>query len=158
MIYRLIGVAAVIAALAVGWYTTHLRLGKSNTERDNALASLVISGNLIAAERKNIANANRRATEYQTDRNTSNAELEKLRSCVADLSCGVRINTVYQSVPGSPSATTGTAGADAGHCRISEQDYIDLRDKIALTSDRYKALQRELTARSSPDYCQVKTP
>lgn len=156
MIYRLLAIGGVIAVLAVGWYITHLKLDSSNKARDDALASLVISGNLIAKERENLANANRRATAYQDDRNISNAELEKLRNCVADKSCGVRVVTIHQPVPDTGTSPAGTTGTDAGHCRVDEQDYLNLRDRIAIVADRYKALQREVIARSSPDYCQTK--
>lgn len=110
---------------------------------------------LLEKERQNAADAALRAQQFYQDVEKDNAELEKLRACVANNTCGVRI--AKGACPKLPSAGTnagGTEAADAADRKQLEQDYFRLIESIKLTKSRYEWMQRELIARSHPQYCQ----
>lgn len=109
---------------------------------------------VLSKERQNAADAALLAQQFYQDVEKDNAELEKLRACVANNTCGVRI--AKGACPKLPSAGTnagGTEEADAADRKQLEQDYFRLIESIKLTKSRYEWMQRDLIARSDPGYC-----
>lgn len=110
---------------------------------------------VLSKERQNAAEAALRAQQFYQDVEKDNVELEKLRACVANNTCGVRI--AKGACPKLPSTGTNAGGAeaaDAADRKQLEQDYFRLLESIKLTKSRYEWMQRELIARSDPGYCQ----
>lgn len=126
-------------------------LARVKLERDNAVAAAKAADEVLIKERQEAKEQNDRLALLQADKRAADEELERLTDCVANLTCGVRVKTVRITVPQADPGAAGTPRTDAGHCEISGQDYRDLRAAIALTEVRYKALQRELIARSSAE-------
>ena len=148
-IYGAVVGAFVLMGVAV--WTLDARLDTVKTERDNAVDTAKATDGVLREERTEAREANDRMAQLQADKRASDEKLQVLTDCVANLTCGVRVKTVRVTVPQAEPGTTGVTGADAGHCEISGPDYRDLRAAIALTADRYRALQRELIARSQQE-------
>ena len=109
---------------------------------------------LLERERQNAAEAALRAQQFYQDVEKDNAELEKLRACVANNTCGVRIaKGACPKLPSPGANAGGTEAADAADRRQLEQYYFRLIESIRLTKSRYEWMQRELIARSDPGYC-----
>lgn len=110
---------------------------------------------VLGKERQNATEAALRSKPFYQQVERNNAELERLRACVANNTCGVRI--AKGACPKLPSAGTdarGTEATDAADRAIFEQDWLNLLESIKLTKSRYEWMQRELIARSNPKYCQ----
>lgn len=109
---------------------------------------------VLTKERQNAAEAALRAQKFYQDVEKDNAELEKLRACVANNTCGVRIaKGACPKLPGAGTNAGGAEAADAADRKQLEQDYFRLIESIKLTKSRYEWMQRELIARSDPGYC-----
>lgn len=110
---------------------------------------------LLEKERQNATEAALRAQQFYQDVEKDNAELEKLRDCVANNTCGVRIaKGACPKLPNSNANAGGAEAADAADRRELEENYFRLLEEIKLTKSRYEWMQRELIARSDPKYCQ----
>lgn len=118
---------------------------------------IVQSEALVAKERQNAAEVALRAQKFYEDKQNDQTELDSLRACVADKSCGVRV--VKGACPVLPRASTDAGGAeanDAADRRQFEQDYFRLVGSIKETKRLYNWMQQELIARAKPDACQPK--
>jgi hypothetical protein len=157
-LYLAIGAFAVLGALA--WHYNHLIDSNKQLRTDLSArtAELEQSQALIIKERQIAAEVGLRAQKFYEQRSKDDEELEKLRTCYADKSCWprVRVKTYCPAVSGA-SADSGTPqeasaelGEDAG------RNLLLLRSQIKEVTTTYKALQDELAARSTPDYCQPK--
>lgn len=146
--------AAVLAGVA--WHYQHLI--KSNTKLESALElkqiELEQSQAIIAKERQNAAEVALRAQKFYEDKQHDQTELDNLRKCVSDKSCGVRVvKGACPVLSGYDSTTGGAEAANAADRRQFEQDYFSLVASIKETKRRYEWMQAELIARSHPDYC-----
>jgi len=109
---------------------------------------------VLTKERQNATEAALRAQQFYQDVEKDNAELEKLRACVANNTCGVRIaKGACPKLPSTGTDAGGTEAADAADRERFKQDYFRLVESIKLTKSRYEWMQRELIARSDPGYC-----
>lgn len=148
--------AAVLAGFA--WHYQHLI--KSNTKLESALElkqiELEQSQAIIDKERQNAAELALRAQKFYEDKQHDQTELDNLRKCVADKSCGVRVvKGACPVLSGTNSTTGGAEAADAADRKQFEQDYFSLVESIKETKRRYDWMQSELIARSHPDYCKA---
>lgn len=143
----------IISGLAWG---LKQQLDLAESQRDTAQAHLSAVNDILAAERQNLREAESRAAEYQLQRDQSNESNEAMRACIADKSCGVRVNVVYRTVRDPDTRTCGAVEADAESQRELEQNYLSLDRELSLMEDNYRALQQELIVRSHPDYCRTK--
>jgi hypothetical protein len=109
---------------------------------------------VLSKERQNATEAALLAQQFYQDVEKDNAELEKLRACVANNTCGVRIaKGACPKLPSTGTDAGGTEAADAADRKQLEQDYFRLFESIKLTKSRYEWMQRELISRSDPGYC-----
>lgn len=109
---------------------------------------------LLEKERQNATEAALRAQQFYSDVEKDNAELERLRACVANNTCGVRIaKGACPKLPSTSADAGGTEAANAADRAKFEQDYFSLLESIKITKSRYEWLQRELIARSDTGYC-----
>lgn len=137
------------------YVTTENERLKSDLSAANA--SLEQLQAIIAKERQNAAEAALRAQKFYEDKQNDQKELDDLRNCVANKSCGVRVvRGACPAMPSSTAAAGGTEAADAADRRQFEQDYFNLLASIKETKRRYDWMQQELIARSAPDYCRAK--
>lgn len=117
-------------------------------------ADLEQSQAIIDKERQNAAEVALRAQKFYEDKQHDQTELDSLRACVADKSCGVRVvRGACPAVPGANSNAGGAEADDAADRRQFEQDYFRLVESIKETKRRYGWMQKELIARSAPNYC-----
>lgn len=153
--FYLIAVAAVLVAAAY-WRYDYVMDRNADLETDlaEAKSSLEQSQAIINKERQNAAEVALRAQKFYEDKQHDQTELDSLRKCVADKSCGVRVvRGACPTMPSSASASGGAETTDAADRRQFEQDYISLVASIKETKRRYDWMQQELIARSHPDYC-----
>lgn len=109
---------------------------------------------VLSKERQNATEAALRAQQFYQDVEKDNAELEKLRACVANNTCGVRIaKGACPKLPHSSANAGGAETTDATDRREFEENYFRLLEEIKLTKSRYEWMQRELITRSDPKYC-----
>lgn len=151
--------APVVLIAAALWRYDYVTTQNANLNRDlsNAKDALEQSENLLAKERQNAAEVALRAQKFYEDKQHDQNELDSLRKCVSDKSCGVRV--VKGACPIMPATSSDTGGAEATYAadRIQfEQDYISLINSIKETKRLYNWMQQELIARSHPNYCQPK--
>jgi len=150
------GAAAVLIILIGLAWGLKQQLDLAESQRDTAQAQLSAVNDILAAERQNLIDAESRAAEYQSQRDQSNDANEAMRACIADKSCGVRVNVVYRTVRDPDTGTCGAVEADAESQRELNQNYLSLDRELSLMEDNYRALQQELIVRSHPDYCRTK--
>lgn len=111
---------------------------------------------IITKERQNSAKSAASAKKAYEDKQHDQTELDNLRKCVADKSCGVRVvKGACPVLPGTNSTAGGAEATDAADRRQFEQDYFSLVASIKETKRRYDWMQQELIARSHPDYCKA---
>lgn len=156
-IYIAIGVLIVIGLGA--WRYDYLVTSNSDLKRDlsAANANLEQSNSLLIKERQNAAKSALSAKKAYEEKQNDQIELDRLRKCVADKSCGVRV--VRGACPAMPSSTATAGGIEATYAADRgkfEQDYFSLLESIKETKRRYDWMQAELIARSHPDYCNAK--
>lgn len=151
--------AGVVALLALAYWrydyvtdqNTKLKADLSDTK-----ARLEQSESILIKERQNAAEVALRAQKFYEDKANDDKELDSLRTCVANKSCGVRVvKGACLAMPSSTSATGGTEATDAADRKQFEQDYFSLVASIKETERRFNWMQQELIARSSPDYCKA---
>lgn len=142
------------AGLYVWWLND--RFDTVTKQRDAANQVAEGLNDVLLAERINLAEARERADQYQAERDKSNEANKAMRDCIANKSCGVRVNVVYRTVRDPNTGACGTIEADAESQRELEQNYLSLDAELSLMEDNYAALQRELVVRSAPDYCKAK--
>jgi len=112
---------------------------------------------LIEKERKLVNEASDREQKTAQEHEAKYAEFKKLTDCIADRSCGVVVrNFCPAKVSNTTTSGSGASKADAANTRQLEQDYLHLIEQIGIVEVNYAALQREVIARSKPDYCQPK--
>jgi prophage endopeptidase len=138
---------ALAAACAAGWAANGWRLNAKHTEQDLARTKEALRlieqrdalGERLAAQNdKHLEELGK--AQYETNR---------LRTCLADGTCGLRIvEGACPAMPG-PSASSGVdSGTGAGPSTVAGQAYIALREGIDLTEAKLNACQVELRARS----------
>jgi hypothetical protein len=151
-------IAALVVSLCASLYGLYWQVqesGKLKAEISQYEQLVKAKDALIAKERKNAAEVALRAQKFYEDKQNDQKELDDLRNCVANKSCGVRVvRGACPAMPGTNSTARGTEAADAADRRQFEQDYIGLVASIKETKRRYDWMQAELIARSAPDYCQ----
>lgn len=85
----------------------------------------------------------------------ANDETERLRSCIADGTCGLRIRTqcpaTAASVPGTPTSARVDSGAGADLAPDARQNYFALRSAIVNTERKLAACQDILKGRTNVD-------
>lgn len=145
-----------LCASLYGLYWQVQQSGKLKSEISQYEQLVKARDALITKERQNAAEVALRAQKFYEDKKNDQKELDDLRNCVANKSCGVRV--VRGACPAMPSSTTAAGGVEAADAadRIQfEQDYISLVASIKETKRRYEWMQSELIARSHPDYCKA---
>lgn len=150
--------APVVLIIAGLWRYDYITTQNERIKADlsAATAELEQSQAIITKERKNATEAALRAQKFYEEKLHDKTELESLRACVADKSCGVRVvRGACPHVPGSTPNAGGTEAADAADRRQFEQDYFALLESIKETRRLYNWMQRELISRSAPDYCKA---
>lgn len=156
-VYLALGAAALVLAAYIRYeYVTEQN---DRLRVDLRSAELIIeqSRGLLIKERQNAAQAALSAQKAYEVKQNDKIELDRLRRCVADKSCGVRIvKGACPAMPSSNSNAGGTEAADAADRRVFEQDYFNLLESIKETKMLYNWMQQENIARSHPDYCQPK--
>lgn len=143
------GILALAAACAAGWAANGWRLGAQRSEEELARAQealrLIEQRDALGAELA--AQNDKNLKELGKAKNETN----RLRTCIADGSCGLRIvEGACPAMPG-PAASPGLdSGAGAGPSATVGQAYIALREGIDLAAAQLNACQVELKARSAP--------
>lgn len=153
-IIAVLGVSLCVSLYGLYWQVQNS--GKLKSEISQYEQMVKAKDALIAKERKNAAEVALRAQKFYEDKQNDQKELDDLRNCVANKSCGVRV--VRGACPAMPSSATAAGGvetADAADRRQFEQDYISLVASIKETRRLYEWMQAELIARSHPDYCKA---
>lgn len=156
MISKYLAGGAVIAIVVLG-LSLKIAMGEAKEAKRDLANEKLARQQAVAVlekERQNAADAALRAQQFYQDVEKDNVELEKLRACVANNTCGVRI--AKGACPKLPSAGTnagGTEAADAADRAEFKENYFRLLESIRLAESRYQWCQRELIARSDPGYC-----
>lgn len=154
-IIAVLGISLCVSLYGLYWQVQQSGKLKSEISQYEQLVKAMDA--LIAKERQSAAEVALRAQKFYEDKQNDQKELDDLRNCVANKSCGVRV--VRGACPAMPSSTTtagGAESADAADRRQFEQDYISLLASIKETRRLYEWMQSELIARSHPDYCKAK--
>lgn len=145
-----------LCASLYGLYWQVQQSGKLKAEISKYEQMVKAKDALIAKERQSAAEVALRAQKFYEDKQNDQKELDDLRNCVANKSCGVRV--VRGACPTMPSSNASTGGAettDAADRRQFEQDYISLVASIKETRRLYEWMQAEAMAREHPDYCKA---
>jgi len=157
LLIAIVTLTALLGLASFGLYKQVQKNGELGVEIEAKAAEIKAGEELIAKERTNAQDAANRSLARIIDEENRDAELKKLRACVSAGTCGVRMR--YQTCPTLPSSTTTGSGTSAGSSQ-SERDFQSWYfDNIALMNKyevRIKALEKEVIARSRPDYCQPK--
>lgn len=151
--------APVVLIGLLWWRYDYITTQNERLQSDLSAANeqLEQSQAIVIKERQNAAEVALRAQKFYEDKQHDQTELDNLRKCVANQSCGVRVvRGACPAMPSSNTASGGTEAADAADRRQFEQDYFSLVESIKETKRRYEWLQSELIARSSPEYCSPK--
>lgn len=151
--------APVVIVGLLWWRYDYVTTQNVKLKADLSAANELVkqSADLIAKERQNAAEVALRAQKFYEDKQHDQTELDSLRKCVADKSCGVRVvKGACPIVSGANSNTGGTEAADAADRKQFEQDYFNLLASVKETERLYNWMQKELIARSAPDYCKAK--
>jgi len=144
-------VAGVVAALCAwgGWQANGVRLEAKYTA-ERLEQELVVNRQLIAQQRehddKATEQANIAATEYAKLRKAQN-ETNRYRACLADGTCGLRIDATCPGTTGTETAQGGgvDSGAGAQLNGAARQAYSALRDGITSATAKLAACQRSLS-------------
>jgi type II secretory pathway pseudopilin PulG len=156
----LIAIAVLTALLGLasfGLYKQVQKNGKLSVKLELKQAQIKAGEELIAKERKLIIEANYREQQTAKEHEAKYAEFKKLTDCINNRTCGVVVrNYCPNTVPSSTASGSRTSEANAPNTRQLEQDYLHLIEQIGIVEVNYVAMQRELIARSRPDYCQPK--
>lgn len=151
--------APVVLIIAGLWRYDYITTQNERIKADLSAvtAELEQSQAIITKERQNAAKSALLAEKAYEEKQHDKTELESLRACVADKSCGVRV--VRGACPQVPGSSPNAGGAEAAHAADRaqfEQDYFALLESIKETRRLYNWMQQELIARSAPDYCNIK--
>lgn len=154
-----IAAGALAVAFGAGWAVNGWRVGTQVADLKASHAEVVKIAAQAAAKQLTDAYAQRDAKQDELNRiaadglaslKKANDETERLRRCVADGSCGLRIRATCPANPlGVPSAADGgSVGAGAGAVLTSDagQDYFALRANIARTEETLMTCQKALGA------------
>ena len=157
MYLTLIKYLAPVVILGLCWWRYDYVTDENDTLKADLSAAnsqLEQSQAIITKERQNAAEVALRAQKFYEDKQHDQAELDNLRKCVADKSCGVRVvKGACPIVSGSNSNSGGAEAAYAADRKQFEQDYFNLLASIKETKRLYGWMQQELIARAKPDYC-----
>lgn len=154
--YLAAGAAVLVAAAYLRYDYVNDQNAKLKADLSAVKEQLDQSQAIITKERKNAAEVALRAQKFYEDKQHDQTELDNLRKCVADKSCGVRVvKGACPVVSGANSTAGGAEATDAADRRQFEQDYISLVDSIKETRRLYEWMQAEAIAREHPDYCKV---
>lgn len=152
-------IAILSVSLCAALYGIYLSVQKSGEYRSTIQqqeAVIEAKDALIEKERKNAAQSAERAKKAHEEKQNDQKELDDLRNCVANKSCGVRVvRGACPAMPSSGASTGGTETTYAADRRQFEQDYISLLASIKETRRLYEWMQAEAIARSHPDYCKA---
>lgn len=152
--YLAAGVIAILGLMYWRYDYVTTQNAKLKSDLSAASAQLEQSQAIINKERQNAAEVALRAQKFYEDKQHDQTELDNLRKCVADKSCGVRVvKGACPTMPRPNSTAGGAETTDAADRRQFEQDYISLVESIKETKSRYNWMQQELITRSHPDYC-----
>lgn len=148
---------ALAGAFGAGWYVADLRgdsaLATLRSKHSDALAANTAT--TLAAQRALDGKRDQLAqTIAKIDHDESQAlkkandETERLRRCIADGTCGLRVRAVCPKsaaiVPGAAASAGVGDGAGTGLDRVAEQDYFNLRSAIITKERQLSACQRIL--------------
>lgn len=158
--YIAAGVIAVLGLMYWRYDYVTTQNTKLKADLSTANSQLEQSQAIIAKERQNAAEMALRAQKFYEQEARDNEELEKLRACHADKSCWprVRVKVACPSVSGAASSTGTPEEIAAELGEDSGRTALQLRAEIKETMRLVDALQKELIARSAPDYCKIKKP
>jgi prophage endopeptidase len=154
-----IAAGALAVAFGAGWAVNGWRVGTKVADLKASHAQAVETAATAAAAQLAAAYADRDAKQDELNRiaadglanlKKANDETERLRRCVADGSCGLRIRaTCPANPPGVPTAADGAsvgAGTGAVLDTAAGQDYFALRANIARTEETLTTCQKALQA------------
>jgi hypothetical protein len=156
----LIAIIALTAALGLasfGLYKQVQKNGRLSADIEVKVAEIKAGEELITKERRLITEANDREQQTAKEHEAKYAEFKKLTDCINNRTCGVVVrNYCPNTVPSSTASGSRTSETNAHDTRQLEQDYLHLIEQFGVVEVNYAAMQRELIARSRPDYCQPK--
>lgn len=144
----------VAGGFAWGWVSNGWRLGLEAERVARAHAERVAAVEKAAREAEQAAQA--RATEAvaaaRKKLEKSQHETARLRSCLADGSCGLRVAAPSCSgpVPEAPEGGPLDSGADAPAPASAAPHYLALRDAIELTEAKLAGCQEALRPLVTP--------
>lgn len=145
-----IGLAVVVATGAALWRLDYLRGANVDLRRELAVAqaSQARSQELLTEERQARAEAEDRRGAYLIELQRASNETERLRDCIADGTCGLRVNTTCPAVPAAPSDAAGAAGTSPELDARARRAYFALREGLTRLEADFAFCQRELSSRS----------
>jgi len=156
----LIAITVLVSLLgfaSYGLYKQVQKNGELSVKLDLKDAQIKSGEELIAKERKLITEANDREQQTAKEHEAKYAEFKKLTDCINNRTCGVVVrNYCPSTVPSSTASGSRVTETNAPDTRQLEQDYLHLIEQLGIVEVNYVAMQRELIARSHPDYCQPK--
>lgn len=142
---------AVAAAFGVALTLAIWRIDHVTTDRDKAQAAADQQQaradslrNTLSLTRELANEQAQAAASYQTEVKNGRDEAERLRRCIADGTCGLRVSATCVRVDGADSAGSG---ADAGAPRLTasaEQDYSALYEGLGQQRAQIIGLQQQL--------------
>ncbi|WP_339731398.1 lysis system i-spanin subunit Rz [uncultured Pseudomonas sp.] len=141
-------IAVVVALLLALWRLDHV-----TTERDAAVTAAEQSDAKAASlrvtmrlQRELITGFQVAEAEYQKEKTDAQDEADRLRRCLADGTCGVRVNATCPGVRVGRSATAA-GGSDAGAPELTAAagwDFSALQQGLKVQRAQIKRLQKTL--------------
>jgi hypothetical protein len=121
----------LVLAFAAGWVVKGWQVGAADTKQLEAQNRAMVR----AVERGIESDA-----EAQTQLEKANAETNRLRACIRNGTCGLRVNVLPSACPGA----AVDSGTGARLTPDAEQAYYSLRDGLAKLQGKLQACQQRL--------------
>lgn len=148
-----IGAALFIVASVGGglWQIKSLSEDKAKLELTvkRQAADLKRADEILNEERAAVLKAQQDRTEYLAQIKEAEDETQKLRSCLADGTCGLRIRATCPTVPKTPGDTTGAEAVTARLDPAAERSYTALLSGIKKFQAMYALCIKDLESKSS---------
>lgn len=156
---RLYVAAAVLAIAALGWW----RYDSVIAERDGLKTALSMAAEainqkdgIIEKERSGVAEAATRAEKNLQDKRAIENEAKSMRDCIADKSCGVRVQWKVNACPNLPGSGASRPGSDSSaepDTRDFETWVVDLEESVKKNLKQIEQQSEDIKIRAAKDYC-----
>lgn len=158
MSYLYAGILVSFIALGLFAYTESNRVDSLKESNQKLKDQLEINEDLRKKEKKNATEANDRVKQILIEKQVIEDEAQANRDCIANKSCGVKF--LYKQAVCEPvhNSTTSDAGANeraSQDLRDFTSWYVDLEAAIKEDHSMITNLQKDIEARSNPDYCKA---